>query len=47
MNQEFDFARRVELCERTHREMQLHAVRTVDRSLVVRNWALRVVRRGV
>ena len=38
MNQEFDFARLVELCERTHREMQLHAVRTVDRSLVVRNW---------
>ena len=38
MNQEFDFARLVELCERTHREMQLHAVQTVDRSLVVRNW---------
>ena len=26
MNQEFDFARLVELCERTHRGMQLHAV---------------------
>ena len=38
MSPDFDFARLVELCERTHREMQLHAVRTVDRSLVVRNW---------
>ena len=38
MNQEFDFAPLVELCERTHREIQLHAARTVDRSLMVRNW---------
>ena len=38
MSREFDFALLVELCERTHREMQLRAARTVDHLRVVCNW---------
>ena len=38
MSQQFDFERLVELCSRTHEETRHSAARTIDRSLVVRNW---------
>ena len=38
MSQKFDFENLVELCQRTHEETQRSAARTVDRSLVVRNY---------
>ena len=38
MSQVFDFDNLVELCRRTHEETQRSAARTVDISLVVRNW---------
>ena len=38
MGQTFDFENLVELCRRTHEETQRSAARTVDSSLVVRNY---------
>ena len=38
MSRKFDFENLVELCRRTHEETQRSAARTVDSSLVVRNW---------
>ncbi len=38
MSSDFGFQQLVELCQRTHREMQIRAGRTVDTFLVVRNW---------
>ncbi|MCY4603700.1 MAG: PDDEXK nuclease domain-containing protein [Gemmatimonadetes bacterium] len=38
MSQTFDFENLVELCRRTHEETQRSAARTVDSSLVVRNY---------
>ncbi len=38
MSSDFGFQQLVELCQRTHREMQSRAGRTVDTFLVVRNW---------
>ena len=38
MSQKFDFENLVELCRRTHEETQRSAARTVDKSLVVRNY---------
>ena len=38
MNGGFDFERLVELCQRTHQETRRSAMRSIDRSLVVRNW---------
>ena len=38
MSQKFDFENLVELCRRTHEETQRSAARTVDSSLVVRNY---------
>ena len=38
MSRKFDFENLVELCRRTHEETQRSAVRTVDSSLVVRNY---------
>ena len=38
MSQAFDFDNLIELCRRTHEETQLSAARTVDSSLVVRNY---------
>ena len=38
MTQTFDFDSLVEVCRKTHEEMQGHATRAVDTCLVVRNW---------
>ena len=38
MTHAFDFDSLVELCRKTHREMQGHAARSVDLALVARNW---------
>ena len=38
MSQRFDFERLVELCRHAHEETRRSAARSVDRSLVVRNW---------
>ncbi len=38
MNKDFGFQQLVDLCQRTHQEMQTRAGRTVDTFLVVRNW---------
>ena len=38
MTHAFDFDSLVELCQKTHEEMQGHAARAVDTHLVVRNW---------
>ena len=38
MSRKFDFENLVELCRRTHEETQRSAARTVDSSLVVRNY---------
>ncbi len=38
MRRKFDFENLVELCRRTHEEIQHSAAHAVDRSLVVRNW---------
>ncbi len=38
MSRDFGFQQLVELCQSTHREMQIRAGRTVDTFLVVRNW---------
>ena len=38
MNSDFGFQQLVELCQRTHQEMQSRAGRTVDTFLVARNW---------
>jgi len=38
MNKTFDFDTLVDLCQRTHEELQRAAVRAVDKSLVARNW---------
>ncbi len=38
MSSDFGVQQLVELCQRTHRETQIRAGRTVDTFLVVRNW---------
>ena len=38
MSTDFNFERLVELCQRTNKETQHSAARTIDRSLVARNW---------
>lgn len=38
MSSDFGLEQLVELCQRTHREMQIRAGCAVDTSLVVRNW---------
>ena len=38
MTRDFHFDALVELCRKTHEEMQSQAVRSVDLTLVMRNW---------